>query len=131
MPPGRAVQPIRIILAEMPRKLHDILEAIVAPHPDMRIVARVVGRDRLLFAVNSARADVIILELHGAESPSVLDGLLYECPRVKVLATTSDGRGTFVRELLPNEVALGDLSPEHLLEAIRAVHPKPHEPASP
>jgi DNA-binding NarL/FixJ family response regulator len=131
MPPGRAVQPIRIILAEMPRKLHDIIEAIVAPHPDMRIVAQVMSRDRLVAAVNSTRADVIILELHRTESPSVLDGLLYQCPRVKVLVTTSDGRGTFVRELLPNEIALGDLSPEHLLETLRAVHPKPHEPASP
>jgi DNA-binding NarL/FixJ family response regulator len=125
------VQPIRIILAEMPRKLHDIIEAIVAPHPDLRIVARVVERDRLLSAVGSTDADVIILELHDAESPSVLDGLLYECPRVKVLATTSDGRGSFVRELLPNEVALGDLSPEHLLAAIRMVHTKASEPVRP
>jgi DNA-binding NarL/FixJ family response regulator len=131
MYPGYAAQPIRIVLAEMPPKLHDIIEAIVAPHPDLRIVARVVGRDGLLAAVNSTSADVMILELHDAESPSVLDGLLYECPRLKVLATTSDGRGTFVRELLPNEVALGDLSPEHLLVAIRMVHPNPSEPIRP
>jgi len=78
--------------------------------------------------VKTTSADVVIMALHRAESPSVLDGLLYECPKVKVLATTTDGRGTFSRELRPNEVALGDLSPEHLLEAIRTVQSQPIPP---
>jgi hypothetical protein len=117
------VQPIRIVLADMPRKLHDIIEAVVMPHSDLRIVGREVGRDALPFAVASTGADVVIVALSGEEPASVFDELLYECPRAKILATTSDGRGTFVRELRPNEVALGDLSPQNLLDAIRAVHP--------
>jgi DNA-binding NarL/FixJ family response regulator len=115
------VQPIRIVLAEMPRKLHDIIEAMVAPHVDLEIVAELVARDGLPSVVASTQADVVILGLSGAEAPSVVDAFLYQCPKVKVLALTTDGRGIYVRELRPNEVALGDLSPEDLLEAIREV----------
>lgn len=122
------MQPIRIVLAEMPRKLHDIIEAVVAPHSDLHIVGRLVGRDALPMTVNSTDAEVVILGLSSAEQPSSLDELLYLCPRVKVLATTTDGRGTYVRELKPTEVALGDLSPESLLDAIRTVHPAPEPP---
>jgi DNA-binding NarL/FixJ family response regulator len=125
MSTGCAVQPIRIVLADMPRKLHDIIEVLVAPHADLRIVARHVGRDSLPFVVSTTGAEVVIVGLYGTESPNALDELLYECPKIKVLATTSDGRGTYVRELRPNEIALGDLSPQNLLDAIRAVHPPP------
>jgi hypothetical protein len=52
-------------------------------------------------------------------SPEEVLGLLYAFPRVRVLTIVDDGRTGFVHELVPRTVALGELSPERLVAAIR------------
>ena len=87
------MEPIRIVLADMPRMLRETLEEHDAD-----------------FVITGA--DVL--------RPDDVDALLEARPRMKVLAVVGDGRDAFLYELRPQKVPLGEVSPHTLLEAIRA-----------
>jgi hypothetical protein len=54
------------------------------------------------------------------ELPRICRELMAANPRVKVLAVAGDGRRVFLHELRPQTVALGEVSPAGLIDAIRA-----------
>jgi DNA-binding NarL/FixJ family response regulator len=121
------VKRIRILLAEMPRMMREIVESAVSTQADMQIIGaieeRLVERGALTAAaearVERADADVVILGLQRDDEARAYDRLLYVRPRLTLLAITGDGRGAFLYELRPHKVPIGDVSPEGLLGAIR------------
>ena len=110
---------IRILLAGIPRLLREIIESVVATQPDMSIVDINETRERVTAALDDTPADVVIVGLRGGETTSTLDPVLYERPQLKLLAISGDGRSSFLYELRPHRVSLGDVSPEGLVDAIR------------
>jgi DNA-binding NarL/FixJ family response regulator len=113
--------PIRVLLAAKHRILNDIFAAILAPSADVVIVGTVTARNALVATVLSTEAEVVMMDPSDVGEIAFVTELLYVHPRLKVLATMNDGRGTVLCELQPNQTTLGDLSAEHLLDAIRAV----------
>ena len=115
---------IRILLAEMPRMLREIVESAVSPQPDMQIVgstpARVVAPGAAPPRMVDADADVVIVGLARAEEARAYDPVLFQRPHLRILAITGDGRGAFLYELRPQAVPIGDVSPQGLVDAIRA-----------
>lgn len=112
------MQPIRVVLAEMPRMLRDIVHGVLAAQPDVAL-SSVAAADALADAVTRLDADVAIL----AESAPPADdhaALLYAHPHLRLVGISSDGRAGHLYELRPHRVALGALSPESLVEAVRA-----------
>ena len=107
------MEPIRIALIRLPRMLRDILTEIVSTQADMAIVADADAPDE------AGNADFVIA---GAERlvQDEVEALLEARPRMKVLAVAGDGRQTFLYELRPQMVPLGEVSPQTLLQVIRA-----------
>ena len=111
---------IRILLAEMPRMLRDIVESAVSTQDDMQVVGADAARDELDAEVRRTQPDVVIVALPRDDGAGAYDALLYERPRLKLLAVTGDGRGAFLYELRPHSAPIPDVSPGGLVAAIRA-----------
>ena len=113
------MEPIKIVLVDMPRMLREIVSQVVAAQPDMEIVRELEAPTRLTQAVDGIGAEFVIAG-GDALTPDDVDALLETHPRMKVLAVAGDGRDAFLYELRPQRVPLGEVSPHTLLEAIRA-----------
>ena len=55
----------------------------------------------------------------GSLAPAEVHDLLHDHPGLRVLTVEGDGRRGVLHELVPRSVALGELSPEGLLAAVR------------
>ena len=115
MPP----EPTRIVLIDMPRILREIVKDTIATDADMIVVGEYAESVRLRDAVARSAADFVITDARASGFDDV-DVLLRERPRVRVLAIGENGRDTVLYELRPQKVRLGAVSPENLLETIRA-----------
>jgi DNA-binding NarL/FixJ family response regulator len=110
---------IRVVLAEMPPILRDVLARTLADQPDMVLVGELGTSMELILAAGETRADVVILGLDDAEFPGVASHLLGEYPHLKFLGVSADGRNAYLCELRPWKVRLMDVSPQGLVGAIR------------
>jgi len=118
------VERIRILLVEeMPRMLRDIVERAVGTRPDMEVVERVEGRDALAAAVDRTPVDVAILYLADQLELPSYDAMLFDHPRIRLLALTGDGRAAAVYALRPQLDPVRVVSPNGLVDAIRAAVP--------
>jgi hypothetical protein len=73
----------------------------------------------LLDAAEQANADIVITARSAATEGKDYDELLYRHSRIKVLEIFAEGRYGSLCEMRPRRVALGEMSPPRLLEAIR------------
>ena len=116
---------IRILLAGMPRMLLDMITDIVALHAEMMVAGEVQDTTDIRAAVRKIRADVVILNEPAIgppqdHPPQDHKELLYSRPRLGVLSIRSDGREFFLHKLRPVRTALGEVSPESLVQAIQS-----------
>jgi hypothetical protein len=113
------VKRTRIVLAGVPKMMDALIEAIVTAHSDLRVVARMPANGDVRAALRHHRADVlIVMERDGA---STVDTERWFCRRPsKVLAITEGGREGRLYMLRPHDTALGELSAERLIDAIRS-----------
>ena len=108
-----------LITTGLPTMLGDILSHALVRYPDVELVVAAAPPGGLGTAVRDAEPDVVIgaeSQLPGAVVCALLDGF----PRSRVFTVTTDARMAWLCELRPERVALGELSPERLAEAIRA-----------
>ncbi len=108
----------------MHRMMHEIVTDVLSSQPDIDVVENdaapvTPGRTR---APDDTSPDVIILGERSRRAAGAYEDLLYSLPKAKVLAISDDGRESFLYELRPREVALGQLSAEGLLSAVRGTH---------
>ena len=111
---------IRILLAGMPRMLLDMITDIVALHARMMVAGTMQDMADIRAAVKKTRADVVILNEPAIGPPQDHQELLYSRPRLGVLSITSDGRQFFLHKLRPVRTALGEVSPDSLVQAIQS-----------
>jgi len=69
----------------------------------------------------------VILEHPDRPGVTAVEPMLTARPNLKVLAITNQGRTSFLYELRPYELALGQLSPATLIHAVRG-SPAPPQP---
>jgi DNA-binding NarL/FixJ family response regulator len=118
----------------MPSLLGDIVRETLAGHPDVEVLADVVTPGEIVSAVQRTRANVAVVGISPADScglSGLIRELLAEHPRLTIVALASDGRNGCVYQLEPHAVAIADISPRALLQAIRGtpamgVHPRFH-----
>lgn len=106
----------RILLAEMPRMLLDILGETLRAEPDMEVIEVDSRVTSLLQLADRSRPQVVIV---GADDPTIAGELVMALPRLKVLAVTGSDCDTFLYELRPHRVRLGEVTPRRLVEEIR------------
>jgi DNA-binding NarL/FixJ family response regulator len=103
----------------MPRMLVDIVKDVIASHEDIEVAGEIEGHTGLLAAAIQTQADVVVLREPAGSASEIYRELLHGRPRLKILAITADGRRGFLHHLQPRVVALGELSPSSLIDAIR------------
>jgi hypothetical protein len=99
--------------------LAEIVASSLVGYADLELVSVTAPRDGLVKAVGKARANAVVAAETQLRSDDVTS-LLEAVPRLRVFTLAADARMTWLYELRPERVALGELSPEHLAAAIRA-----------
>jgi DNA-binding NarL/FixJ family response regulator len=111
---------IRILLADMPRLLLELVDAIISAEPDMLIVGEHFTDAELPGAATRTDADIVIAGEGDTPRAEQWISLLYQCPQLKVLVLEQTGRTALLYELRPHRTSLGEVSRSGLLDAIRA-----------
>jgi len=106
-----------IALGAMPRLLRDLVESLIDSQPDLRLVQ---AKARWWPWPWSPEPEihVFIFAAEPREAELLAGRLLAIRPRLRIIALSKDGRESWLYELHPE--ALGAVSPERLLSAIRA-----------
>lgn len=115
---GESVKQTRILIANMPGILQEMIAAIVSSESRLRIVGKLAKESDLVAAIRRTRADVVIIrETH--EEDDVDDEALLICRRsAKMLAITKSGREAALYQLRLQRTPLGEISADGLISAI-------------
>ncbi len=115
-----AVAKIHVFLVGMEGILGEIVRDLVAHQPDMDIVAEVTATRELLPAAQLSGSGVVIACLaEGSEPLEDWGELLERHPRIALVAVHGDGRQATLYRVRPERIAIGELSPATLIDAIR------------
>jgi DNA-binding NarL/FixJ family response regulator len=97
--------------------LRELLGSAIGEADDMSVVGTVDDATQLTASVMRTNADVLVTGV--PDDGGALERILYDRPRLILIAIGGNGRSTALHELRPHEVTLGDVSPAQLVEAIR------------
>ena len=82
---------IRVLVANRPRLMRDLVLATIADQPDIEVLGELEDESKIAPAVAELQPDIVIIALDRAdERPSICDYLLIHYPRVKVLAVAPE-----------------------------------------
>lgn len=82
---------IRVLVANRPRLMRDLVLATVADQPDIEVVGELEDDSKVAQAVAELEPNIVIIALDRAdERPAICDYLLIHYPRVKVLAVAPE-----------------------------------------
>lgn len=109
----------RILLVGMPTMLLDILTEVITSQRDFEVVATMTTAKNVGPAARRARATVIIAREAGGDAELGPAVLISAQRSMKVITLAEDGQQGYLCELRPHRVALGEMSADRLLAAIR------------
>jgi DNA-binding NarL/FixJ family response regulator len=115
------MESVRVVLIDMSPMLRQILRGVVHGPPGIDVVAEYEEMVPLLPAAKEHRADVVLFGHESTRLSEECRELLEERPQTRLLAVGNEGRRSTLYELRPYREALGEVSPDELLEAIRGV----------
>ena len=98
--------------------LRDIVRDALVGKPDIEVIADVADGG-VAAAAEALKPTTVVWGSETPISAEALHDVLYRHPRLRVLTVERDGRKGHLHELLPHSSALGELSPQRLLAAIR------------
>ena len=114
------LEPVRILLIDMPLMLRDIISSTLRSEPDMVVVGELPDAAADLAEVDGHDARVLIFGSRDGPAAGVTGVDLVRLRRDTVaLAVSADGRRSVLYELRPCELELGELSSERLVHTIR------------
>jgi chemotaxis response regulator CheB len=86
----QAMKPIRVLVANRPRLMRELMVATISEQPDIEIVGEVQDAE-LVSAVEKTRPDFLIVALEKFNRlPQVCHSILQSYPQIKVIAVSSD-----------------------------------------
>lgn len=106
-------------MADLPPMLGSIVTDALRDEPDIEVVGQIAKG--VAFEPLAARhlADVLIVGSPESDDPARADRLLLEGTAARVVIIATSGRDAVLYQLWPQKTALGELSAQRLLEAIR------------
>ena len=82
---------IRVLVANRPRLMRELMVATISEQPDIEIVGEVEDESRLASEVERTRPDFVIVALEEFnEVPPVCHAILQRHPQMKIIAVSSD-----------------------------------------
>lgn len=82
---------IRVLVANRPRLIRELVMATISDQPDIEIVGEVEDESEVLDAVEKARPDFLIVALDKSNRlPSFCESILHEHPDLRVIAIAPD-----------------------------------------
>jgi DNA-binding NarL/FixJ family response regulator len=80
-------QSIRVVVANRPRLMRELVLETISEQPDIEIVAEIQNEDEIAAMVEGARPDFLIVALDDSDRrPPLCDVLLRQYPEMKILA---------------------------------------------
>jgi DNA-binding NarL/FixJ family response regulator len=119
------IEQYRILLVDVSRLTRELVERAVAHAEDMGVVGTATADAELDELAASTHADVLIVGLHDSGLPPSCVDVLMEHPRMKVLAIEERAGRARLYELRPEQVEIGEVSPDDVLETIRSALLRP------
>lgn len=81
----------RVLLANQPRLMRDLLHATISEQPDLEVLAEIEDESNLSAVVAELKPDFVIVALEKPEErPAICDTLLAHHPYIKVLAVAPE-----------------------------------------
>jgi hypothetical protein len=108
---------IRVLLSEMPQILRDILEHAIRDQPDLKLMGYWRAASR--FSSDRGVAPDVVITGMSSDDPRMPSTLLARWPGARIMCVTPTEGEAVLYELKPHMTALGRLSPEELIQAIR------------
>jgi DNA-binding NarL/FixJ family response regulator len=85
------MNPIRVLVANRPRLIRELVMATISDQPDIEIVGEIQQEGELEHAVEETHPDFLIVALEKSNSlPDVCESILRSHPRMRVIAIASD-----------------------------------------
>ena len=112
---------IRVLVANRPRLIRELLLATIADQPDIEVVGEVQNEADILGAVEEEQPDFLIVALDNPLSrPAVCDILLEKFPSMKILAVAPERNSSvFYWASIDIHSFDGEASEEGILNALR------------
>jgi chemotaxis response regulator CheB len=80
-------QPIRVVVANQPRLMRELVLETITEQADIEIVAEIQNENDILHAVEASNPDFLIIALdESGRRPAICDTLLVRYPNIKILA---------------------------------------------
>jgi len=91
------VKRVRVLVANRPRLMRELVLAVIADQPDIEVIGEVQDESQLAEAIEDAQPDILILALDEADKRVAQCGfLLGRYPQMKILALAPEqNRGVF------------------------------------
>ena len=118
--------PVRVLIANRPRLIRELVMATIADQPDIEIVGEVQREEDLTGAVEQTHPDFLIVALEKSNRlPAACQSILEEHPRIRIIAIASDRNSTMFYwtslHIQSNQI---EASEEGVLNALRGkMHP--------
>jgi DNA-binding NarL/FixJ family response regulator len=89
------MSPIRVLVANGPRLMRELVMATISDQPDIEIVGEIQEESAIASAVNHTQPDFLIVTLEGRDQlPSFCNSILQSHPQIKIIAIASDRNST-------------------------------------
>lgn len=112
-------QKIRVLLANRPRMILDLVREIIAQEPDMEVVGEVSDSLHLPLVVKESEADVVVVAFEGIEATELVSYLLDGSPRVTVLCLATTEDTAFIAQLRYWQQEIVEPSTASVMNALR------------
>ena len=81
------MEKIRVLVANRPRLMRDLVLATISDQPDIEIIAEIKDDSEIAHVTAESQPDFVIIALDRSDRrPAICDALLGRHPRVKILA---------------------------------------------
>ena len=115
---------IRVLVANQPRLIRELIMATIADQPDIELVGEVGKREDLADAVAQSRPDVLIVAIDEHENPVQCGFLLGRNPEMRILALAPEkNRALFYWAIVDIRSKPLESSEDGILNAMRQAAP--------
>ena len=113
--------PVRVVLANLPGVINDLVASLIEQQPDMTLAAQVKDEPEFL-RDNRFEADVLITSASSISPlPEAIHQLLFDSPRLKVLVLTRSGDQATLYWLDVKSRQVREVTQQTLLSDIRSM----------